>query len=31
MKVQSILVANASLARLFRRDSPTDPLVPLAL
>ena len=29
MKVQWIVVANASLARLFRRDSPTDPLVPL--
>ena len=30
MKVQWIVVANASLARLFSRDSPTDPLVPLA-
>ena len=30
MKVQWIVVANASLARLFRRDSPTDHLVPLA-
>ena len=30
MKRQWILVANASLARLFSRDSPTDPLVPLA-
>ncbi len=30
MKPQWILVANASLARLFSRDSPTDPLVPLA-
>ena len=30
MKPQWILVANASIARLFRRDSPTDPLVPLA-
>ena len=30
MKAQWFLVANASLARLFRRDSPTDPLVPLA-
>jgi protein required for attachment to host cells len=29
-KPQWILVANASIARLFRRDSPTDPLVPLA-
>ena len=29
MKVQWILVANASVARLFRRDSPTDPLIPL--
>ena len=29
MKSQWILVANASVARLFRRDSPTDPLVPL--
>lgn len=29
MKPQWILVANASIARLFRRDSPTDPLVPL--
>ena len=29
MKVQWIVVANASLARLFSRDSPTDPLVPL--
>jgi hypothetical protein len=27
---QWILIANASLARLFRSDSPTDPLVPLA-
>ena len=30
MKPQWILVANASLAHLFSRDSPTDPLVPLA-
>ena len=30
MKPQWILVANASLARLFSRDSPTDPLVSLA-
>ena len=30
MKPQWILLANASLARLFSRDSPTDPLVPLA-
>ena len=30
MKSQWILVANASLARLFRRDSPTDTLVALA-
>ena len=30
MKVQWILVANASVARLFSRDSPTDPLVALA-
>ena len=29
MQAQWILVANASLARLFRRDSLTDPLVPL--
>lgn len=29
MQAQWIVVANASLARLFRRDSPTDPLVPL--
>jgi protein required for attachment to host cells len=27
---QWIIVANASLARLFRRDSPTEPLIPLA-
>ena len=31
MKPQWILAANASLARLFSRDSPTDPLVPLAI
>ena len=30
MKPQWILVANASHARLFSRDSPTDPLVPQA-
>ena len=30
MKPQWILAANASLARLFSRDSPTDHLVPLA-
>ena len=30
MKVQCIVVANASIARLFRRDSPTDHLAPLA-
>ncbi|HEX7438733.1 MAG TPA: host attachment protein [Caldimonas sp.] len=30
MKPQWILVANASHARLFRRASPTDPLIPLA-
>jgi protein required for attachment to host cells len=30
MKTQWILVANASLARLFTRDSPTDALIPLA-
>ena len=30
MKVQWIVIANASLERLFRRDSPTDHLVPLA-
>ena len=30
MKPQWILTANASLARLFSRDSPTDHLVPLA-
>ena len=30
MKVQWIVVANASLARLFSRDSPTGPLAPLA-
>ena len=30
MKVQWIAIANASLARLFRRDSPTDHRVPLA-
>jgi protein required for attachment to host cells len=30
MKPQWILVANASLAHLYRRDSPTDPLVSLA-
>ena len=30
MKVQWILVANASVARLFSRDSPADPLVPMA-
>ena len=29
MQAQWIVVANASLARLFRRDSPTDHLVPL--
>jgi len=29
MKTQWILVANASVARLFKRDSPSDPLVPL--
>ena len=29
-KSQWILVANASVARLFRRDSPTEPLIPLA-
>jgi protein required for attachment to host cells len=29
MKPQWIVVANASIARLFRRDSPTDPLVSL--
>ena len=30
MKVQCIVVANASIARLFRRDLPTDHLAPLA-
>ena len=30
MKVEWILVANASVARLFQCESPSDPLVPLA-
>jgi protein required for attachment to host cells len=29
MKTQWIIVANASLARLFKRDSPSDPLIAL--